>query len=119
MPPKLFGKVPPGLSRKYNSEKTVTHNLLDGFVAKGSRGESLIEDILGYPINQVSLNGLIKITSLVSDLIDIKFPRNYRRKKDLIVKWFQENAEIIEAYKHYFTIEYDQNSEEIESKQEK
>lgn len=43
-------KVNPLVSRSFNSEKMITKNFLNRFIAKGSKGESLIEDIFGYQI---------------------------------------------------------------------
>lgn len=104
-----FSKVPPGLSRNCNPEKVVTRNLLNGFVAKGSRGEQIIEEILGCTINKVSLNALITIGELLSDLTKVKLERNYKRKKDLIVKWFNDNEQRISYYKPYVKIIYTTN----------
>lgn len=104
-------KATSNLSRKYNTEKAIARNLLDGFITKGSRGENLIEQILGTQINKVSLVALIQISRVISELTDIKFPRNYKRKKDLIVKWFSDNGDIIDSYKQYIQIVYSKTSE--------
>ena len=82
MPPKKNQKTPAHLSRKLNTEKTIAKNLLDGFVTKGSRGEKIIEQIFGAKINQISLTALMQIARVISELSDVKFPRNYKRKKD-------------------------------------
>lgn len=111
MPVKRKSKVPAAYSRRQNPEKIVTQNLLDGFVSKGSRGEALIEEILGSPLKKISLNGLIQVASLISDIANIQFPRNYKRKKDLIVKWFQDNEDIINTKKKYLQIKYEENNE--------
>lgn len=39
-------------------------------------------------------------------MTNIKFPRNYKRKKDLIVKWFDENIENIKSVKDFININY-------------
>lgn len=111
MPVKRKSKVPAAYSRRQNPEKIVTQNLLDGFVSKGSRGEALIEEILGSPLKKISLNGLIQVASLISDIANIQFPRNYKRKKDLIVKWFQDNEDIINTKKKYLQIKYEETNE--------
>ncbi|KAK8893000.1 hypothetical protein M9Y10_030256 [Tritrichomonas musculus] len=106
MPPRK-AKVPPSLSRKNNPEKVVTMNLLNGFTIAGSRGEAIIEEILQQKIKKASLNGLIQLGSIIGDLIGIKLPRNYKRKKDLIVKWFEEHEELITPYLSYLRVEFD------------
>lgn len=110
MPPKRRkAKVPADLSRCHNSEKVVTMNLLGNFVVQGSRGEKLIEEILGTSLKDVSRNGLIRVAMIVSKLIQQKFPRNFGRRKDLIVKWFQDNEELINNVKQFVTIRYANN----------
>lgn len=107
MPPKRHSRTPPFLSRRINSEKIVTRNLLNGFVSKGSRGENLIEEMISLPIKKISLTGLIQIANIVSNLINVKLERNYKRKKALIIKWFQENEELIIPIKNCLKIVYE------------
>ena len=87
-------------SRREFSEKAIAHKMLDGFVAEGSKGEELIFQIIGQQINQISLKALISITNLISILVQIDFPRNYKRRRDLIIKWYDDNHERIESVKH-------------------
>ena len=47
-------------SRYYNSEKTVAQNLIDGFEPNGSKGETLIEQMTGSKISNMSFNALMK-----------------------------------------------------------
>lgn len=105
--PNEFSRARPELSRKKNPEKVVAQNLLNGFVSKGSRGEKMINDILGCSISEVTLKGLISVASFISDITKIKLERNYKRKKDLIVKWFNDNEEKIRKYKQFVKIVYD------------
>lgn len=107
MPPKKRSRIPSNLSRQINSEKVVTRNLLNGFVSNGSRGESLVEEIMGRSIKNISLNGLIQIAGIISKLINVKFERNYKRRKALIIKWFQDNEELIAPIKSNVKIVYE------------
>lgn len=116
MPPKKWTKVPPNLSRRINSEKAIAQNLLNGFISKGSRGEKLIEEIIGCPLNKITLTGLIRVSNIISSLIDVKINRNYTRKKALIVKWFQDNEHLITPIKNNLQVVYDNGI--TESKQE-
>lgn len=103
---KKRAKVPLGLSRSRNSEKIVTKNLLDGFVSAGSKGEKILENLLGCPLNQISLSSLIAIATVFSEMSKIKLERNFKRKKDLIVKWFNDNEEAINFYRQFVYINY-------------
>lgn len=109
-------KIPPEFSRNYNPEKVVTKNLLKGFVAKGSKGEKIIEEILGCPIKEISFCALITLSEILSDLAKVRLERNYKRKKDLIVKWFNDNEQTIKRYKPYIKIIYTKSKEQKEKK---
>lgn len=99
-------KVTPELSRKYNTEKILARNLLEDFTASGSRGEALIEQILHQEIRKASRTGLIQLGSIVGELIGKKFPRNYTRKRDLIVKWFEDNEVLIRPFVSHLRVEF-------------
>lgn len=91
-------RVQDGFSRVYDSEKIVSLSLLNGYTARGSRGEKLIEDITGCSINQLHRHSITRMAEFFSILIDKNFPRNYRRRKELIVKWFDDYEEEIIPY---------------------
>ena len=84
-------------------------NLLGNFVVQGSRGEHLMEEILGTSVKDVSRAGLIRVAVIVSKLIQQKFPRNFGRRKDLIVKWFHDNEEKISPIKQFLIVRYTNN----------
>ena len=83
------------ISRKFNSEKHIVEQLLGNFIAEGSKGERLIEDICKIPIKQIRLIDLIELSKIISNLTNIHFARNFKRKKELIIKWFNDNYDEI------------------------
>lgn len=97
-------RVPTCFSRTFVPERIISMNLLDGFVVQGSRGQKLIEDITGVPLDCISKTGLCKVASIISQLIETNLSRNIYRRKDLMVKWFQDNEEKIEPYKPYICV---------------
>ena len=100
-------KVPDGFSRIFDSEKTVTRNLLDNFIANGSRGEELIKEITGCcKLNEISVDSILSIAFLISLLIEIPISRNYKRSKILIVKWFNDNEKRISPCIEYIKCLY-------------
>lgn len=115
MHPNRRPKVPSGLSRNHNSEKVVSQNLLGDFIADGSRGEAIIEKIFGCPIQKISLNGLVQVASLISLIANVQFSRNFKRRKDLVVKWFQDNENNINVYLQFLRIIYNDGKEAINS----
>ncbi|KAK8892758.1 hypothetical protein M9Y10_029999 [Tritrichomonas musculus] len=98
-------RVPNNLSRSHVSERVVAMNLLNGFKAQGSRGEKLIVEITGIPLECISKRALSKLAYTFSVLIEIKISRNLCRKKDLIVKWFNDNEDKIKIFKSNVAIE--------------
>ncbi|KAK8837603.1 hypothetical protein M9Y10_036134 [Tritrichomonas musculus] len=95
MPPRR-SKVDPRFSRKTNPEKIISRNMLQDFQIEGSRGKEVIEQMLQQKVEKASRVGLIQLGNIISGLIDVKISRNHKRKKDLIIKWFDENADLIE-----------------------
>lgn len=91
-------------SRKHNTEKELSQNLLGDFKVQNSKGKELIEEIFGVELKLISNTALINVTLVVSNMICQKCPRNFKRKKDLIVKWFDDNAELINAIKCYIQV---------------
>ena len=80
-------------SKTLISEKEKTKKLLDGFNPKGSRGEILVHKLL--PVERASQNLLISVAQIISSLIGKKLKRDYKRKKTLLIKWFDDNYDII------------------------
>lgn len=72
-------------SRYFNSEKTVAQNLIEGFEPNGSKGESLIEQMTGSKLNNMSFNALMKFGELISIITGIVLPRNSKRLKGLMI----------------------------------
>lgn len=98
-------KVEKGLSRKYDSEKIVSQTLLNGYQVKGSRGEQLIEQLTGRSYNQIRMESILKIVAFFAEICDLKVERNIKRRKDLLVKWLQDNEEEIEVFKDHIKID--------------
>ena len=102
-----MSKVDKKISRRHASEKAVAQNLLGDFVVKNSRGLKLIESMMGEEsFDTVSRNSLLSLTTVISKFIEVPFPRNYSRRKALIVKWFDDNADEIEKAKQYIFTEF-------------
>ncbi|KAK8892775.1 hypothetical protein M9Y10_030017 [Tritrichomonas musculus] len=93
-------------SRYYNSEKTVAQNLIDGFEPNGSKGETLIEQMTGSKISNMSFNALMKFGELISIITGIVLPRNSKRLKGLMIKWFDDNYILIEQYKPFIYVNF-------------
>lgn len=91
------------VSRKDISEKLRANLLLGDFDPYHSRGWELIQYLTHH---QVSRHALISIATILAGIIGIPFERDYSRRKDLVIKWFDQNYELIMPFKDCFEIEY-------------
>jgi hypothetical protein len=84
------------LSRKFMREREIAERLQGTFRAEGSRGWQLIEHIAnGERLGRMDIWKLATVFSIVSG---IRFPRNMTRRRNLIVKWFDEHADELLVY---------------------
>jgi hypothetical protein len=79
------------LSRKFMREGEIAKRLQGTFKAEGSRGWQLIGQIANG--EKLGRRDILKLATLFSIVSDIEFPRNMTRRRDLIVKWFDEHAD--------------------------
>lgn len=92
------------MKRRQFSEKKRVEILLGDFDASKSRGLELIKYITQ---NNVSRFAMISVATLASILIKVPLKRDYQRKKELIIMWFDENYEKLEKIKDKFCIDYE------------
>ena len=77
------------MNRRMRSEREITQMLLGDFTVEGSMGQQLIERITGH--KDLRTVPLLSLTTCLSELIDVRIPRDYRRKKTLLVKWLSDH----------------------------
>lgn len=105
MPPRRL-KIDPRLDRTKNSEKKIASVLMDDFDIKGSKGKALLEEIFQQDLKNISQSGLKVFGELVGKLINVNLTRNEKRRKGLIVKWFNDNASKIEPIKSTIKVDF-------------
>ena len=76
--------------------------LLGDFKVEGSMGQQLIERITGH--KDLRRESLQSLTTFLSVLINVRVPRDYRRKKPLLVKWLNEHYHEILPHIHDVTV---------------
>lgn len=69
-----------------NFQREVAQELLGDFDPLTSEG---MKFVLGLFNNQNTVNRLVSLGSVISELLNIEFPRNYKRNKNLLIKWFE------------------------------
>lgn len=102
-------------SRKLLGEKGVAKQLIGDFKTEGSRGMLFLEK---YFDKNLYVNRLISLGLIFSKICNIKFPRNYRRNKELLILWFDMNIDIIEPYSSNVKVVLEDSEEEEEDSKE-
>ena len=82
---------------------------LQGFVVKESRAWKAICSHYGSSLNQVEL---LSLAEVLGHILSIKVDREAKRRKEVLIKWFDENIDKIEPMLDR-VIPEDQNGNEI------
>ena len=85
-------------TRTRDGEKPVADDLLGDFIAEGSKGDKLLNDFFG---KKVTVNRAVSLAFVLSKLTGLPFPRNYTRRKDLTILWFNNNYDKIIPFLPY------------------
>lgn len=101
-------------NRRKLGERGVAQALLGDFDPEKSKGMKVV---MKFFDNKISVNRLISLGTILSQMLNLEFPRNYKRNRDLLVKWFDMNLEIIEPNLDKITIVFDENDEKKNSQE--
>lgn len=83
-------KKPKSLQDKYESD--FVRSKLAGFEPKNSLAWSKLTSRFGPKLNQ---NKLLSLAEVVSNHLNIELYREYKRRKEMLIKWFDENLDIV------------------------
>ena len=97
-------------NRRILGEKGVAKELLGDFEPEGSRGMIFVMNFFN---GQITVNRLVWLGTIFSRMLNIEFPRNFKRNRDLLIKWFDTNIELIEPLSINVSIVFEE--EEIDS----
>jgi hypothetical protein len=81
-------------NRRLDSEAVIVQKLLHDFQVEGSRGKKFAEQF--DPQRNWTIHSLMCLGMVCSNLTGVSFPRNYRRNRALIYKWFDDNYATLE-----------------------
>lgn len=85
------------------SEKDRAMLLLGDFDAYKSRAWKLIKEMTQ---NEITRSSLVAFATTVSYLIKKKMKRDYMRRKELLIMWFEENYDEIYKLKDNFCFDF-------------
>jgi hypothetical protein len=90
-------------SRASMSERDIAQYRLGDFQAEESRASRLMQNLYE---GSMTRRLLFSLGSLVSTLSGVRLPRDYTRRRDLLLKWFDENYDALEDYAKLFRLEH-------------
>jgi hypothetical protein len=80
--------------RAHCSEREIAEDHLGEFTPIGSRGLEFIEGLSGTPY--LTRKSLILLARVCARVADIRFPRDFTRRRELIIKWFDDHIDKLE-----------------------
>jgi hypothetical protein len=85
------------------SERDIANFRLGDFHAESSRAAQKLRTL--YPHGDLTRRSLCSFASLVSALADVKLARDFTRRRELLIKWFEDNYEALEPYLAFFELD--------------
>lgn len=82
-------------NRGNSSEKETADFLQGSFIVQNSKGLDLLKSISNEDLKNKSIENLCCILSI---FINKPFPRNFRRRKSLMIKWIDDYYDLCEPY---------------------
>lgn len=80
--------------RLHMTEREISKLHLGPFTAEGSPGLTFLESLSpGHSLTQESLIIIARICSIISG---VRLPRDFTRRRDLVIKWFNDHLEMIQ-----------------------
>jgi hypothetical protein len=80
--------------RAHYPEKQIAEDHLGEFMPIGSRGLEFIERIAGTP--PLTGKSLIVLARGCAFVANVWFPRDFTRRRDLVIKWFDDHIDTLE-----------------------
>jgi hypothetical protein len=73
------------------------------FTAEGSPGLMFVESL--SPGHNLTRESLIIVAGICSAVSGVRFPRDFTRRRDLIIKWFNDHLEKLEPIGHLLQLD--------------
>jgi hypothetical protein len=84
-------------------EREIAVFRLGNFHADTSRAAQRLRQL--YPYGELTRRSLYSLASLIGPLAGVQLPRDFTRRKDLLIKWFDDNFDDLRSYFDFFTLE--------------
>jgi hypothetical protein len=85
------------------SERDIANYRLAGFHAETSRAAERLHLI--YPHGDLTRRSLYSFASLLGALAGVKLARDFTRRRDLLIKWMDDNFDALEPFLPFFELD--------------
>jgi hypothetical protein len=85
------------------TERDIADFRLGDFRAENSRAAERLRAL--YPHGDLTRRSLCSVASLIAALADVKLARDFTRRRELLIKWFEDNYEALEPYLAFFELD--------------
>jgi hypothetical protein len=84
------------------SERNIADFWQGHFKAEGSRGEALLREFC--PDGDMTRRSLYTFASLLASVAGVPLSRDLTRRRDLLVKWVDDNCDALRPYLSFFRL---------------
>jgi hypothetical protein len=88
--------------RVHKHEKEISDMHLGAFKAEGSQGDQFVQGMTGGV--SLTRESLVSLAQVFSSLSGISFPRDFTRRRALVVKWFDDHVAVLEPLTKVVTL---------------
>jgi hypothetical protein len=92
-------------NRASMTERDIAELRLGDFHSETSRAARRLREL--FPFGELTRRSLYSFATLIGALADVKLNRDFTRRRELLIKWFDDNFDALEPYLGFF--EFDPN----------
>jgi hypothetical protein len=81
--------------RRNQGESEISNHHLGDFSAAGSRGQQFVSALCQN--RNVTRDSLVSLAHVFSCISGVRFPRDFARRRVLVIKWFNDHIDQLEA----------------------
>jgi hypothetical protein len=85
------------------TEHDTAEFLLGDFQASTSRTVEQLREI--YPHGTWTRDSLSSFATVIGTIAGVRVGRNFTRRKDLLIKWFEDHYDVLEPYFRYISFD--------------
>jgi hypothetical protein len=78
------------------TEREVADFRLGQFSATGSRGLDFLRQ--AFPTGELTRRSMYSLATVLAALASVRLERDFARRKELLIKWFDDNLEALEPF---------------------